>query len=752
MNDNMNQETGVLMLVDMDDGSDTCGHEELLRMAEEELRKQEEEKQAILSNLAQEIQGKFTERCGRRSTKEREWIESMRLYLGSLSSYSDSDKEHPLNTGAGSRKPRHNLVKTKCAVAIAKSVSSQFAGGDMNWSINSSPSLEADPEQNERAAKALQQEILNQLEEINYAYRCRQAMQDRVILGTGIMKGPLPSKDARLTYIQETNPDSGEMILLPDYRVLNKPVVYRVDPWMFFPDDTVSSIEDAEDAIELHPMSRLQLSKLKRNPGFFSEAIDAVLQNTPESYTNSTFSEYSSLTAAGVNFLKDKYAVLERHGPISVSELGALGISPSYDNRYEDMFFGEVWVCQGIVIRAELETISGLCELPYSVCPWESDPNSIFGFGLPQTIKDPQRIAQIALDMILENSSVSSGPIGVVNTAYIEPYDGNYELLPNKLFKTTDYTLSSIDQTMKFFSVPNLSDKIFPVLQFAREAANEEAAMPMFPVEGARAGPESATGLGIVEQSETVVSDFKSEEWDDKITEPLINRMFHWNMQYNARPEIVGDFTIDVKTSTEYRNKRLFVRDVEKLSVESAQNPALAAVINQEGLQRARLQMMHIPPGNIIKTDEQIAKEQQEQSQNPPPPDPVLLRAEADMAKIEVDKERLALERDKLAFEREHQQRREEYDHAERMGANYMRELESQARIMEAMAQREIEMMKLAQKENSDSQWIMAELQKSQLQADVQKFQAGLDSQSKFRDQALYAAEMKMKREIGSGV
>jgi hypothetical protein len=719
--------------------------QEQMEELEEAAKQLEEKKQNLLSGLASGIQSKYMDRSARRQTKERQWIESIRLYLGSLSigGRTETNKDYPFTENTGSNKPIHNLVRTKCDVAVATSHSAQFAGGEKNWDIKPTSSPEGDPLLVEEAAVNMSKEINDQLVEENYAYKSRQAMWDRVVLGTGILKGPLAARDAKLSYILEQDPVTGETVPIPDYKVRNRPILSRVDPWMFFPDDTVSSIKDAQDCIELHPMNKPQLAKLKKNPGFFSEAIDSLLQLEPQSYANNTFSEYSTLTDSGTNFLRDKYAVLEYHGPISVDELGALGIEPSYD-PLGDVYYGEVWVCQGVVLRAELETISGLYQLPYKACAWEIDPNSIFGFSLPQCIKDPQRIAQVTLDMILENASISSGPIAIINKSFIEPFDGDWTLYPNKLFGTTDYTLASVDQAMKFINVPNNSGNLFPILQFAREVAQEESAMPLLAggLQSPQVGSDSATGLAILQQNMTTVSDYKNEQWDDMIVEPLIEQMYHWNMQFNPRPDIVGDFDIDVRSSSEYRNKQLFVRDIEKLSVEAAQNPALAKVINMDALQRARLSMMHIPSDTIIKSQEQIAQEEQEAAQNPPPPDPAMLKAQAEMAKIEVDKMRLQMEGQKLQFEMSFQQRREEMDHAERMGATYARHLEAEARVQEAMANREVELLKLAQKETSDNSWIMAELQKSQLTNEANKFMAGLETQSKFREQALKAAEL----------
>lgn len=729
--------------------------QEDMERLEEEAKKMEAQKQAILSSLAQGIQDKYQSVSSRRLPKEREWLDSTRLLLGSLSAdrFNNPDnKLQPLDNTRSSNKPRHNLVNQKCKVAIAQSWSSQFAGGDKNWDIFPTPSPENDPAIVGIAAENMEKEIEDQLTEEDYGYKSRTAMEYRVNLGTGILKGPVPARDAKLAY-QLVDDGMGNILTIPEYRVKNRPVLTCVNPWFFFPDDTVNDIRDAEFAIELHHMSKTQIAKLKKNPGFFPEAIDELLKLEPETFANDTFSEYSTLTDSGTNFLRNKFAMLEYHGPITVDQLGALGIEPSYD-PLNDVYFGEVWVCQGIVVRAELEAISGLYELPYMVCPWEKDPNSIFGFSLPLCIRDPQRIAQATLDMILDNASVSSGPIGIINTKFMEPLDGDWTLAPHKIFGSTDYTLGDVRNAMQFLEVPNMTAQLFPVLQFAREVAQEESGVPQLAggLQSPQVGSDSATGLAIIQQNMTTVSDMKNEEWDDMVVERLIRRMYHWNMQYNPKPEIIGDFDVDVKSSSEYRNKQLFVRDVEKLSVESAQNPELAKVLNMAELQRLRLSMMHIPSKTIIKTPEQIAADEQAAAQNPPPPDPALLKVEAEFARLEVEKQKLALEAQRMQFEMSQAQRREEMDHAERMNATYARHLEAEARVTEAMANREIEMLKLAQKDNEYQGWLMAELQKSTLQAEAQKFTATVGAEVKFKEQALTAAELSLKARTGSGI
>jgi hypothetical protein len=733
---------------------------EEMEAIEAEAQRKADELAEMLNTLAGSIEKKFGDRSSRRSVKEAEWIDSYRLYLGTLGAGNKLSTPDGFfgPSKAGNRPIEHNLVKQKCKTAIAQGLSSQFAGGDKNWDIAPSPSPDIDPTEAAIKAEAMENEIYDQLNATKYGYKCRQAYEDRVVLGTGVIKGPSPSIYAALTY-ELVDDGMGNTTPIPVHRPKNKPVLFRVDPWFFFPDDTVNDIDDAEDAIELHPMSRSQLIKLKKNPGFMGDALDELISEEPREYTNQTFSEYASLTASGSNVFRNKYAVLEYHGPVTRTQLDMLDIDPSYDSTNE-VYFGEVWVCQGKVIRVELEALAGMFELPYCVCPWLNDPGSIFGFGLPQEIKDPQRMANTALQMILTNASDSSGSIFVINTELLEDPDGTYELRPRKILTTTDYTIQNMDQAIKDYTVPNITGSLLPILGLAREFAQEESGTPSIAagIDSPQTGSDSATGLAILNQNSTTINDYLNEAWDDRMTYKIINRMYHYNMQFNPKPEILGDFEVDVRSSTNLRQQQMAARDMEKISVEAGQNPEMAKILNMQNLTKARISSMHIPNVGIIKSDAQIQEEAQAAAENPPPDYEMMkleiMREELEVRKMEAQgkMQQMQIEAQKIQFEMGANQQREMWQHDERMQANAVRMQEAQARVIEAQTNREIEMIQLAQTDEANRQKIMADLQKNNTKVEADLFMAGQDLQIKAADQQLVREELKVKQKQGSGI
>lgn len=729
--------------------------DEQRQLLEDMAREIEDERQRILTDLAQAIDKKFTERQARRTQKEGEWLESMRLYLGPLGGMGIRTTADYFGGGpAAARRPEINLVRDKCQLAISEGIAKQFAGGDKNWDLNPPivPEAGMDRTTVDLAAEAMEQEIHDQLTATKYGYKCRQAYEDRVVLGTGIMKGPVAEIYPELTYEQVVNPETGQIVNVPKYTNRKRPVVFRVDPWMAFPDDTVTNIRDAEDFIELHPMGMNHLRLLKKNPGFFPEAIDKLLKEKPREYINDTLAQYSSITDSGNNIFRDKYAVLEYHGPVTKTQLDTLSIEPTFESP-NDTYYGEVWVCQGTVIRVELEQIEGLFELPYAVCVWETDPGSIFGFGNPQILKDMQRTANQAFHMWLDNTSISSRSSVIVNSELVEPMDGSWQIGPGKVWKTTDYAVGDVRTAFAFVDVPNQSANIIPLIEFAIDRAQTESALPQMVagLESGQTGSDSATGLSILQQNSTIVSDYLAEQWDQDVTERLINRFYHWNQQYGTNPAIFGDFEVDVSTSTELRQRQLAMRDLEKLSVESAQNPEVAAIIKPAELARARIAMMHINSNQIVKSNQEIAAEQEAAAQNPPP-DLAMLELQLKEREIGVKEQQLQLDAQRLQFESTKEQQREIMQHDERMSANEARMREAEARVIEVQTQREIEMLKLAQRDDLGRAQIMAQLDANNIQNDTKKFLAGIAAQQKATQLAQTQEELQIKKSQGTGI
>lgn len=710
---------------------------ELEAQLEEEAREEERRREELMESLANSIAAKFQTRAAKRTSKENQWLRGAQLYYGKLALDNYYVKpESPFEKVVYRDRPDVNVVRSKCSIAIAQTVSMQFGNGDKNWDLW--PRANSTDPKDQLAASLMSATIEAQLNETKYSLYCRKAMWDRVVIGTGILKGPSSIGELVKSYTQIPETGTWEAGLSVDY----KPKIQRVNPWFFYPDETTDDSACLEDCIEVHPMSSLQLKKLMEHEGFRAGAIGEVLETKPQEYNSGNWADFAQLSENNPNLYKGKYIVLEYHGPITRTQLNALEIEPAYDSL-NDEYYGEVWVCQGQVIRLELETIEASYRIPYYLSVWEKDPGSVFGFGVPLMMEDAQRVVNEAWHMILDNSSMSSGPQVAMHKHLIEPANGKWELGPGQIWYLTDPAVT-VEQAIQFFNVPNVAGQIVPILQMAQGFSEEESQIPLITAGLQSPQPQdTATGQLVMQQASTTLLDFMSEEWDDMMTSPIIHAYYAWNMQYNDDPSIKGMFDVDVRTSTQYKNKQLYIRDLEKLSVEAAQNPEMAKRINQGNLTQVRLDMMNIPNRTIMKTEEEMQADEAAAANQPPAPE---------VMKLQIDKQRLDLEAMKLDFETKQQQQREAWEHEEKMSAVEARFMESQARVTVSQNEKEIALLQLAAKTETDAAKILSQENIQRENQHTQVFLKSMEETRKRQELQLYDKELEIKVNTGSGV
>lgn len=696
--------------------------------ASESAAQEQREKEELLESLARAISSKFLVRAAKRLPKENQWLRAASLYYGKLALdgyYKTS--ETPFAKGTYTDRPDINIVRAKCAIAIAQTVSMQFGTTNKNWDLtvdkgNDDPAAQVGCEEMEEV-------IDQQLEECKYSYNCRQAMWDRVVLGTGVLKGP----KSEGSLVRAYNKVAGTTVWTPTLTVDFKPVIRRINPWFFYPDETTDQTSELGDVIETHPMSAFKLKQYMKHPGFIPDAIERVLESKPQDFRASNWADFAKLSENNPNLYKDKYLILEYHGPITRTQLDKLEIDPCYES-VNDEYYGEVWVCSNEIIRIELEEIEATFSVPYYVSVWDKDPGFVFGYGVPLMMEDAQRVVNQSWHMILDNTAISSGPQVAMQKHLVEPADGRWEFGPRQIWYLTD-PQAKVQDAIQFFNVPNVTEQITPILNMAMGFSDQESGIPL--ITAGLASPENtetATGSLMVHQASTTLLDFMSEEWDDNITAPIIQNMYAWNMQNNPRDDIKGSYKVDVRTSTQFKNKQLHLRDLEKLSVESNQNPSLGKWINQDQLSKARLSMMNLPTDTIVKDDAQVKQDEAAAANAPPPPQVMELQLKA---------REIALKEAELQFKMKQEVQEAAWTHEEKMADVQVRMSEAQARVASSQNDKDVAIMTLQQQGQQHDAKLQSDQQMATTDNQTKAFLKGLEESRKRAEAESYATQVQ---------
>lgn len=725
--------------------------------AEEEARAQKDREEKVrlsLQNLAGQIETKFQTRKSKRQIKEQQWLEARAMYLGSVANEHYGLTEKPLSSGSNTTyTPKFNIVGTRCDTAISVLWAKQFAGGDKNWEIRPTDEPKdadgnpVDPIMAADAAAKMDYTIADQLGRGRYGYQCRLGIEDMVIEGTGILKTPVNTSSTNTKYRKaEVN---GVTVALPVIRTQDYPCVKRVNPWFFFPDETALSIETVTDCIELHPMSKQELAKLKEDESFFGDTIQAVLDTQPPSDAGDSYYNFTHITDGSSDALRDKYKVLEYHGPMSRNALMEFNIEPTYEAP-DDLYFVEVWVVENQVIRIQPSNIEGVKAVPYAVCVWKQDPSSIFGIGLATNLADAQRVINKTYEMILDNAAIAAGPQVVIDKTKITPANKEWVLRPFKIWYNNEYD-SDVTKSFYEFQPSNVTGPLMNLLQAVQSFAQEEASVPFFmPGTQSAVTQPTAHGTESIMDNSTTVIDFYNERWDDCITSKVIGGFYQWNMQYNPDPSIKGDFEVDVRSSSDLRSARIHLADLEKLAALAGQDPDMGIVVNKQALSKARLQAMRLPHKGIIRTDEEIQQEMEARANQGP--DPVMMELQLKQQELELKAQELEMKKQELQFKFEKEMQQAVMDHQEKMGANAARMKEADAQVLAKQLEYQVALAQLAQKDEANRQKIYADMQKVSDQEETKKFLAGMKATTDFQKIAAQKEEMTLARETGKGI
>lgn len=478
-------------------------------------------------------------------------------------------------------------------------------------------------EAEERDAKAradlMEQELEDQLSECNYNAVCREAIRYGCLLGTGVIKGPVLLGRSRRVWVKKEDAAGNVAYVLKDVED-NNPGFELVPTWDFFPTMSATRIEDSEVNFQRHWMTRRDLIRLSKREDFLKDQIRKVLRLSPDRTPPNYLTELRSMSEITTSVGEEKrYVVWERHGPIDIESLQACGvIAKDAEVDPLDEYQCVVWVCQGIVIKAAINPMDTE-DQPFSVFNFERDDASIFGYGVPYLMRQPQKVVRQAWRMIMDNAGLSVGGQIIINKSIVEPAqtpDGkvSWDITPLKVWLLKD-KLAKAQDAFHVFEFPNHQNELAAIFNMARELADEETGIPVI-AQGEQTAnvTQTAHGMELLMNNHNIVMRRAVKNWDDNVTIPAITRMYDWNMQNNPNNDIKGDFTPVAKGSTALLQKETQARNMLNL-VNFLMTPAFAGWVKQEPTVRKLVSSMQHDPDEFIKTQKEYdadLKKQQE--------------------------------------------------------------------------------------------------------------------------------------------
>ena len=463
----------------------------------------------------------------------------------------------------------------------------------------------------EAAAKKMEKQIHDQLEESHAKKHLRAAAFETALFGTGIMKGPFAVDKEYANWDDEGN-------YSPTFKTI--PQTTSVSIWNFYPDPDAATMEEAEYIVERHKMSRSQLRGLKNRPYFRENAIDNSLR-LGESY-NKEWWEHA-MEDNSEQDQAQRFEVLEFWGFVDTEILENQDVDIPSELKDSDQLSVNIWICNGQVLRLVMNPFTP-AYIPYFAAPYEMNPYSIFGVGIAENMDDTQTLMNGFMRMAVDNAALSGNLLIEIDETNLVPGQ-DLSVYPGKVFRRQGGAPGQAIFGTKF---PNVSNENMQMFDKARVLSDESTGFPSF-----AHGQTWVTGVGRTASGISMLMSAANgsirnvvKNIDDYLLAPLGKAFFNFNMQFNFDAEIKGDLEVKARgteslMANEVRSQRL----MQFLQV--VQNPALAPFARMDYIVREIAKSMDLDPDKVGNNMAQAAVQaeilKEFQAANPPPaPEP----------------------------------------------------------------------------------------------------------------------------------
>jgi len=441
-----------------------------------------------------------------------------------------------------------------------------------------------------KTALKMEKVIHDQLLDNNAVNTLRHSIFESVLLGTGIIKGPL-------SYNKTVHKWTQEKEYTPYDRLI--PKIEAVSCWDFFPDPAATSLSDCDYVIQRHKFTRSQMRDLKNMPFFNEDAIEECLAmggNYTTEYYEDIIQTYDKQNY-GEGTTTDRYEILEYWGILDRQLLEQIGADiPSSLDHLNEMQVN-VWVGNAHVLRVAINPFTPQ-RIPYQALPYEINPYQLFGVGVPENMEDAQLLMNGHVRMAIDNLALAGNLVFDVDEASLVPGQ-NMDIFPGKIFRRQSGVTGTAINGLKF---PNTAPENLQMYMQARQLADEETGIPsvMHGQTGVSGTGRTSSGLSMLLSGANLSIKTVMKNIDDYLLKPLGEAMFQWNMQFNTEnPEIVGDLEIKPRGVASVMQKEVRSQRLTSL-LQTVANPMLAPFIKIPNLIRELAIAQDIDPETLV--------------------------------------------------------------------------------------------------------------------------------------------------------
>lgn len=618
-----------------------------------------EDLKSKLSAVAIRLVDRFEQVSRSRNATETRWLKDLRQYKGIY----EPETQKKLKSGKGRRSTYFaRMTRTKVKAMDSRLMDMLFpVNNDKNWEINPTPKpeigesplvdsmvqewrmtqvpavaeqlgLRGDPstfppdaqavlkqallqvkppsevmqaitvEVAKAACANMSKEIDDQLTEIKHRDVCARVIHSGNLYGTGVLKSPLVQKKKRRKW---ANTPEGWKLTHEDVLL---PYEECTSIWDYYPDETASCLDDCEIHFEFHAMNRSQVLGLIGMPGFeqSEDVIRAYVRDfrngdhSPRSFETDLQTLNSDNDTANRQF-NNRYRVLECWTQLQGVELLEAGLTEE-DIQGADNVWCNIWMIGHFVIKVAIEPLPGKTH-PYHVYYYDKDETSFWGQGIAENIRDDQAGLNATMRACMDNMGSTAGAMYEVNVDLLDNREDPKDVFPGRVFLRRGDARS---RAVNDIQVESRISEFIAVRDHFSEMIHENT-LPayMHGDQNIQGAGKTMGGLSMLMGSANINVKEQVRHFDDGITRPAIEGLYHWNMEFNDKPEIKGDFVVAARGSSSLVAKEVRAQNLDWL-LSITNNPTDQMLVKRQKLLGEAIKTRDLVDTDFIRTEEEF--------------------------------------------------------------------------------------------------------------------------------------------------
>jgi hypothetical protein len=433
----------------------------------------------------------------------------------------------------------------------------------------------------------MEDKMEDQLIEGDYQKALTDFIDDLVTFPTAFMVGPIVRNKKQLTWVPSQ----------VGYRAEVKEVLTleweRADPFMMYPAPHSTNIDDGY-LIRRHRLTRSQLNEMKGmdGSGYNDDAINTVLDEHGKGGLHDWLvidSQKAIAEGKSANMIMSNpeatIDALQFWGNIQGKMLVEWGMPEDQVPDEMKEYPCEVWLIGQWVIKAQINSDPLGRKIVYKAS-YEDIPGVFWGNSVADLCRDTQQQCNNAARAIANNMGIGSGPQVVYNVDRLPAGEDLTQMYPWKIWQATSDPYGSQQAPVTFFAPPMISGELMNIYKFFSDIADEHTGIPRYMAGDASGAGALRTSSGMSMLMNNAGKGIKQvvSNIDRSITEPLIERLWFYNMMYGDDDSLKGDIHIVARGANSLVIKETQQQRINEFLQLALTNPLVNQIVGEEAI------------------------------------------------------------------------------------------------------------------------------------------------------------------------